>query len=205
MRPLTDEETKQVFEKLEKFIGTEGIAQLIDRKDVPHVLRLHKTRVYYLSEEQVRETTSFARDRLISVGICVGKMTHSGKFRLTIHFLEILAQFAKYKVWLKPSAEMSYLYGSHVTKVGLSKVTEGIPQYAGVVVFSESMLPLGFGVAAQPTDALQSLEPTAVVVLNCKFDMVNADYPRTNTSILKMLIMVSGCAPKTNSHKNTMK
>jgi len=166
MRPLTDEETTQVFKKLEKFIGSEGVAQLIDRKDVPHVFRLHKSRVYYLSEAQVRDSTPFSRERLISAGICVGKMTHTGKFRVTIHFLEVLAQFAKYKVWLKPSAEMSYLYGSHVTKVGLSRVTEGIPQYGGVVVFSENMLPLGFGTAAQPTDALQQLEPTAIVVLN---------------------------------------
>ena len=170
MRPLTDDETKQVFSKLEKFIGTEGIAHLIDRKDVPHVFRLHKSRVYYLSEVQVREITNFSRDRLISTGICVGKMTHSNKFRLTIHFLEVLAQFAKHKVWLKPSAEMSFLYGNHVTKVGLAKVTEGIPQYSGVVVYSESQIPLGFGTAAQPTDALQSLEPTAVVVLNCRFN-----------------------------------
>ena len=176
MRPLTDEETVQLFSKLEKFIGTEGIAQLVDRKDIPHVFRLHKSRIFYLSETQVKESSNFSRDKLISIGICVGKVTHSGKIRLTIHFLEVLAQFAKYKVWLKPSAEMSYLYGSHVTKVGISKVTEGIPQYAGVVVFSESMLPLGFGVAAQPTDALPSLEPTAVVVLNCKFFCLSKNF-----------------------------
>ena len=157
-----------MFSKLEKFIGTEGIAKLIDRKDAPHVFRLQKSKVFYMSEAQVRETTSFSRERLIATGICVGRMTHSGKFKLTIHFLEILAQFAKYKVWLKPTAEMSYLYGSNVTKVGLARVTEGIPQYSGVIVFSENMLPLGFGVAAQPTDALQSLEPTAIVILNCE-------------------------------------
>lgn len=166
MRPLTDDETTKVFKKLEKFIGTEGISQLIDRKDVPHVFRLHKSRVFYLSEAQVKDSTSFGRDKLISSGIAVGKMTHGDKFRLTIHFLEVLAQFAKYKIWLKPSAEMSFLYGAHVTKVGIAKVTEGIPQNTGVVIFSENMLPLGFGISAQATDSLPSLEPTAVVVLN---------------------------------------
>jgi 60S ribosome subunit biogenesis protein NIP7 len=193
MRPLTDDETKMVFAKLEKFIGTEGIAQLIDRKDSPHVFRLHQNRVYYLSEAQVREITNFSRDKLVSTGICVGKVTHSGKFRLTIHILEVLAQFAKHKVWLKPSAEMSYLYGHHVTKVGLSKVTEGIPQNAGVVVFSETQVPLGFGVAAQPTDALPNLEPTALVVLNCtarfSFDM---DYLGLTTCRKQMQIMANG-------------
>ena len=80
----------------------------------------------------------------------------------------MLAQFAKHKVWLKPSAEMAFLYGSQVTKVGIAKITENIPQYAGVVVFNSATaaLPLGFGVAAQPSDILTSLEPTAVVVLN---------------------------------------
>ena len=153
-----------------------------------------------MSEVQVRETTSFSRDRLVSTGICVGKMTHSAKFRLTIHFLDVLAQFAKYKVWLKPTAEMSYLYGSHVTKVGLARVTEGIPQYSGVVVFSESILPLGFGVAAQPTDALQSLEPTAVVILNCTLlHMRLFEYHSTNTRILiQMPIMGNGCVPRTS-------
>ena len=166
MRPLTDDETTKVFKKLEKFIGTEGIAKLVDRKDVPHVFRLHNNRVFYLSETQVRESTNFPRSKLISCGICVGRMTHSGKFRLTIHVLEILVQFSTHKVWLKPSAEMSFLYGSHVLKAGVAKVTEAIPLNAGVVVLAENSLPLGFGVAAQPTDSLPNLEPTAVVVLN---------------------------------------
>jgi len=152
--------------KLEKFIGLEGISQLVDRKDVPHVFRLHKNRVYYLSESQVREATNFSRDKLISTGICVGKMTHSEKFRITIHFLEVLAQFCKNKIWLKSSAEMSFLYQRNVTKVGLARISEGIAQNSGVVVFGENMLPLGFGVAAQSTDSLKSLEPTATVVLN---------------------------------------
>jgi len=38
------------------------------------------------------------RDQLVFLGSCVGKLTHSGKFRLTIGALEILAQFAKHKV-----------------------------------------------------------------------------------------------------------
>jgi hypothetical protein len=39
-----------------------------------------------------------ARDKLVSLGTCVGKFTHSGKFRLTIGCLDLLAQYAKYKV-----------------------------------------------------------------------------------------------------------
>ena len=61
---------------------------------------------------------------------------------------------------------MSFLYGNNVTKSGLARVTESTPQYAGVVVYSQSDIPLGFGVAAQTTDACKDLEPNANVVLH---------------------------------------
>ena len=39
-----------------------------------------------------------ARDKLVHLGSCIGKLTHSGKFRLTVGSLDLLAQHAKYKV-----------------------------------------------------------------------------------------------------------
>ena len=39
-----------------------------------------------------------ARDKLAHLGTCIGKLTHSGKFRLTVGCLELLAAYAKYKV-----------------------------------------------------------------------------------------------------------
>lgn len=72
----------------------------------------------------------------------------------------------QYKVWLKQSAEMSFLYGNNVMKSGLARITEGTPQYAGVVVYNLADIPLGFGVAAQTTDACKELAPTANVVLH---------------------------------------
>ena len=38
------------------------------------------------------------REQLVSLGQCIGKLTHSGKFRLTIGALDVLAAHAKYKV-----------------------------------------------------------------------------------------------------------
>lgn len=69
-------------------------------------------------------------------------------------------------MWLKPSAEMSFLYGNNVIKSGLARITESTPQYAGVVVYNMSDIPLGFGVAAQTTEACKELGPTANVVLH---------------------------------------
>ena len=39
-----------------------------------------------------------ARDKLVALGTCIGKFTHSGKFRVTVGALDVLAQYAKYKV-----------------------------------------------------------------------------------------------------------
>jgi ribosome biogenesis protein Nip4 len=72
----------------------------------------------------------------------------------------------QYKVWVKQSSEMSFLYGNHVTKNGLARMTENTPQYAGVVVYNMQDIALGFGVAAQTTDYCQTLVASGNVVLH---------------------------------------
>jgi 60S ribosome subunit biogenesis protein NIP7 len=70
------------------------------------------------------------------------------------------------QVWLKPSAEMQYLYGNHVLKSGLGRITENTPAYTGVVVYSMSDIPLGFGLSAKSTNECRSMEPSGIVVLH---------------------------------------
>jgi 60S ribosome subunit biogenesis protein NIP7 len=67
MRPLTDDEMRLFFEKLQLYIG-QNIAKLIDRQDEPYTFRLVKDRVYYLSESQMKLATNVGRDNLISLG-----------------------------------------------------------------------------------------------------------------------------------------
>jgi 60S ribosome subunit biogenesis protein NIP7 len=165
MRPLTDDEMKIFFEKLQQYIGS-NLTKLIDRKDEPHTFRFMNDRVYYLSEAHLKLASNVGRDHLISIGTCFGKFTKGGKFRLHITCLDYLAQYAKYKVWVKSGAEMSFLYGNNVTKAGLARITDSTPQYGGVVVYSMADVPLGFGVAAQPTEYCKDLEPTGNVVLH---------------------------------------
>jgi 60S ribosome subunit biogenesis protein NIP7 len=114
----------------------------------------------------MKAATSINRNDLLHVGVCLGKFSKNGKFLLHVTALEYLSQYAKYKVWVKPSAEMSFLYGNHVTKQGLARMTENTPQYAGVVVYNMSDIALGFGVAAQSTDHCQQLDPFGNVVLH---------------------------------------
>ncbi|KAL4856650.1 50S ribosomal protein L2 [Chlorella vulgaris] len=165
MRPLTEEETKVVFEKLHKFIG-KNIKALVERGDQPYCLRLQKNRVFYVREDIMRRATNVARDKLVALGTCIGKFTHGGKFRVTIGALDVLAQYAKYKVWVKPSTEMQFLYGNHVLKNGLGRITENTPSYTGVVVYSMSDVPLGFGVTAKSTSECRAADPNAIVVFH---------------------------------------
>ena len=71
MRPLTDEETRLFFEKLKEFLGG-NVAALLQRPQDPHCFRLHKDRVYYLSERLMQAATTISRDDLISMGTCFG-------------------------------------------------------------------------------------------------------------------------------------
>ena len=44
---------------------------------------------------------------------------------------------------VKPSSEQSFLYGNHILKSGLGRITEGAAQYQGVVVYNMNDVPLG--------------------------------------------------------------
>ncbi|KAL4241782.1 NIP7 family protein [Abortiporus biennis] len=137
MRPLTEEESKVVFTKLANYIG-KNLVHLIDRPDEPYCFRLHRDRVYYVSESSMRLGISVARPNL----------------------------YAKFKVWIKPNGEMPFLYGNHVLKAHLGRITEDTPEHQGVVVFAMNDVPLGFGVTARSTVDTRKLDPTAIIVFH---------------------------------------
>ena len=70
------------------------------------------------------------------------------------------------QIWLKPSAEMQFLYGNHVLKSGLGRITEATPAYSGVVVLNMADVPLGFGVAAKSTADCRRLDPSGIVAFH---------------------------------------
>lgn len=163
----------KVFKKLMLFTGN-NLKNIIenpshegpDPNPGRYCFRLHKTRVYYISESLVKRATNIGRKNLVSLGTCIGKFSHNGTFKLTIQSLNLLAANAKHKVWLKPTSEMSFLYGNPVLKGGLGKITDSINRNDGVVVFSMSDVPLGFGVAARSTQDCRKCDPNAIVVHN---------------------------------------
>ncbi|KAL6704196.1 ribosome biosynthesis protein nip7 [Coniothyrium glycines] len=165
MRPLTEPETKVLFEKLATYCG-KGISNLIadpaggnDR----NVFRVQGSRCYYVRSSLANLATSVARDNLLSLGICLGKFTKTGKFRLHITALSIVAPHARYKVWVKQNGEMPFLYGGNVLKAHVGRWSEDCPEHAGVVVLSMNDTPLGFGVSARSTAEARKLDPTGVV------------------------------------------
>ena len=173
MRPLDENETTAVFEKLFKFTGN-NLKNIVENPSYEgpdpnagrYCFRLQKNRVYYVSESMVKRATNIGRAQLVSLGTCIGKFTKGGKFHLTVQSVNQLAANAKHKVWLKPTSEMSFLYGNHVLKGGLGRITENIVAGDGVVVFSMSDVPLGFGIAAKSTQDCRKLDPNGIVVLH---------------------------------------
>jgi len=45
-------------------------------------------------------------------------------------------------------------------------MTEATPQYEGVVIFSASDIPLGFGVTARATDEIHNSDPASISIFH---------------------------------------
>jgi len=172
MRQLTDTETKTLFEKLANYTGRSLNNLLTDTAPSTkanaapdrYVFRVQKDRVYYVRESLANLATSIARDSLLSLGTCLGKFTKTGKFRLHVTCLDVIAPHARYKVWVKANGEMPFLYGGHVVKAHVGRWSEDCPEHQGVVVLSMNDTPLGFGVTARSTGEARRLDPTGIVV-----------------------------------------
>lgn len=173
MRPLTEDETKTLFTKLANYTGRSINNLLTDTADATssnpnaepdrYVFRVQKDRVYYVRASLANLATSISRDSLLSLGTCLGKFTKTGKFRLHITALDVIAPHAAYKLWVKPNGEMPFLYGGHVVKAHVGKWSEECPEHQGVLVLNMKDTPLGFGITARGTGDAKRLDPTGIV------------------------------------------
>jgi 60S ribosome subunit biogenesis protein NIP7 len=152
MRALTDVETQTLFSKLANYTGR-SLNQLIaptsgttgsdgEMDQDRYVFRLHESRVYYVRLSMANIATSIPRDNLLSLGTCLGKFTKTGKFRLHITALDVIAPHARYKLWIKPNGEMPFLYGGHVVKAHVGRWSDDCPEHQGVVVLGMDDTPL---------------------------------------------------------------
>lgn len=162
MRQLTEEETKTLFAKLAHYTGR-SLNNLIappsgsdDASDRP-VFRISGNRVYYMRLSLANLATSIPRDSLLSLGTCIGKFTKTGKFRIHVTALEVIAPHARYKVWIRPNGEMPFMYGGNVVKAHVGRWSEDIPEHSGVVVFNSNDTPLVCCVEVNGQDCLADL------------------------------------------------
>jgi len=173
MRPLTEAETRTLFTKLATYTGR-SLSTLIAPPSSPSsagdrlVFRLHGSRVYIVPEQTANLATSIPRSALLSLGTCLGKFTKTGKFRLHITALDVIAPYARCRVWVKRNGEMPFLYGGHVLRAHVGRWAEPeegtVGEHEGVVVMGGDDAPLGFGVTARSTADARKLDPTAIVV-----------------------------------------
>ncbi|KAK5650800.1 hypothetical protein RI129_001829 [Pyrocoelia pectoralis] len=180
MKRLSEERTKILFEKLSQYIGS-NIKLLIERPDGLYCFREQRDRVYYVAEKVLKVAESIPSDHLISVGTCFGKFTKTNKFRLHITALNYLAPYAQNKLWVKPSMEQQFLYGHNITKSGLGRISESVEKFHGIVVFSMSDLPLGFGVAARSTTDCRLADSLTVI---CFHQADIGEYIRSESDLL---------------------
>ena len=68
-------------------------------------------------------TSNVPKEELLCAGVFIGKFTKTGKFRLSVPCLDLLAKYSKHKVWVKTGGEMPYLYGNHVIKAHVARMT----------------------------------------------------------------------------------
>ena len=158
MRPLRKEEPRIFFDKLNQFIGNNA-ERLLKRDGAEWTFRVHKDRVYYLRKDIADLCPPFASKLLLSAGICMGKFTKKGRFFLHVTCLPIIAPIAQYKVWIKSSAELGFLYGQHILNEGVQNIDEGVNRGAGVVVYNSNDLPIGLGIALQSSVSLRNASP----------------------------------------------
>ncbi|KAM7539847.1 hypothetical protein Aperf_G00000028940 [Anoplocephala perfoliata] len=161
MRPLKEAEYNELVNKLLKYIKDVNV--LLERGSVKYNFYYHRERVFYCREDLAKRAANITRKNLLSFGTCFGKFTKTRKFRLHITALPYLSPYAKHRLWLKQNAEQSFLYGHHVIKSGLARVSDETPQYAGVVVMNVNDIPLGFGVAAKSTSQIKNTDPMTIV------------------------------------------
>ncbi|KAL9058431.1 MAG: hypothetical protein Q9162_001726 [Coniocarpon cinnabarinum] len=171
MRPLTEQETQTLFRKLADYTGR-SLAHLITPPEASsnsqaadrYCFRVQQSRVYYVKETLANLATSISRENILSLGTCIGKFTKTGKFRIHITALDVIAPHARYKVWVKPNGEMPFLYGGNVVKAHVGRWSEDCPQHQGVIVMSMNDTPLGFGITARSVAESRRLEPTGIAV-----------------------------------------
>lgn len=161
MRALNTDEQNKVFAKIKFFVGDNIKRVLGDGSK----LFIHEQRVLLLPERVRAGTSMIARKNLVVAGTVLGRFTKGGNFKLGITCLNLLSQWALYRIWIKNSAEMNYLYGNNSLKSHVFRISENVPINSGVFVFNQSDVPLGFGITTLTPQKYSAAKGHALVLI----------------------------------------
>merc|ERR1712046_528575 len=131
MGMLSLDGTKYVYEKIFQFIG-KSIHDINKEGQELYFFRERERFIYFVRDSLIRRASSLLKDNLVSYGTCIGKVSHSGRFRLTIGAMDLISLKSDKKVWLERGSDLKFLYGINVLKSGLNKTTKNIPKFVGV-------------------------------------------------------------------------
>lgn len=95
-----------------------------------------------MSEKLMKAAACIEKKKVKSFGTCIGRFTHSRKFQLKITSLDLLAPYAKNKVWLKKGSEQHFIYGKNILKASVQKLSENVDSNEGVIIYSNDELPI---------------------------------------------------------------
>jgi UPF0113 Pre-PUA domain len=109
MRPLTETETQTLFAKLANYTGN-SLKNLIAPLDNGpnadrYVFRLHQSRCYYVRLSLANLATSISRDKLLSLGTCLGISLPSA-----ILYKQLTLRRQVYQNWKVPPPHHSSSY-----------------------------------------------------------------------------------------------
>ncbi|CAG2100468.1 unnamed protein product [Medioppia subpectinata] len=100
--------------------------------------------------------------------------------KITVTAFHPLHKFGLYKVWIKHSAEMNFLYGNNALRSHIHRISESIPMNAGVFVYDQNDIPLGFGLLAVNSISYSRARGGDIIVLR---QADNGEYIRSESNL----------------------
>jgi len=167
MRELKTEEARILLSKLVKFKGKKLVNFLKINFFSFLVFKIQKKRIFFSSLSLYSRIFNFSKKRIGSFGICVGRFSHSKKLKFLIPLLNMLLKYkGLFSAFLKTEGEKSFLFGKHVEKKNVSKLSKNVFKNDGIVLFNKNKIAIGFGEALKSIVFIPKLDLRRILFVN---------------------------------------
>lgn len=167
MRELKIEEARFLLTRLVKYKGKKLINFLKVNFISFLVFKVQKNRIFFSSLFLYSRIFNFAKKRIGSFGICIGRFSHSRKLKFLIPFLNLLLKNkGVFSAVLNGEGEKSFLFGKHVEKKNVSKISKNIFKNDGIVLFSKNKIPIGFGETLKSIVFIAKFDSKMILFIN---------------------------------------